>query len=268
MTAQQLLQSSASTLTGSDSSSMIIDDADTTALLSRASSLSASLMAVMNFAELPPTKQADMLVKLMNLEYRILAQRNQARKLAIQSGEKTKRSARTEDRSTSQPLSEMDKTNDPVALSEQLPASDYSDLLALPESPTLEQNSIADEVIATSQSPDERQPATKNLPIDTASHELQCEQAAVTEVTDNEPTYDACPSSPCDVVDYSVEPACQEEVDEVAAQDGSHPQSTSTSLIEKKGVAQRQAMGKKKGATTNNKTFSSSRPGKKKGRKR
>ncbi len=253
MTAQQLLLASAPAGTTSDSSSIATDEIHITSLLSRIANLSAPLTENINCAELTPTKRADLAVKLFNLEYRILVQRNQTRKLALQQEMSPKQTRRRRAQSMPQPLSETDDTtNDPVPPADSLAASDCSNLIVLLASLLSEQASTVAEPVqpshnttelqpATETSPiaepvqpfddtAELQPATEISPIDTTSHDLQPEQIAVPEVIENEETnLDVQP--PSDDVDHLVEPISQEDRPSVV-QDGSHTQRTDTPFIE------------------------------------
>ena len=199
MTAQQLLLASAPIITTSDSSSLATDEVHTTDLLARIAHLSAFLVADNHCGELTPTRRIELAIKLFNLEYRVLVQRNQARKLALQQETPRKQPARRRSHSTAQLVAETDKTNDPVQPAQQLEASAFSDSVALATSFSLEQPSTIDETGETSHDTDELQSATENSPIDTASSDFIGEQTTVSEVTEPEQVCRPLPSSPSDI---------------------------------------------------------------------
>ena len=248
-----------------ESSSIAADEVHSTGLLSRIAHLSAFLVADSNSGELTPTKRVELTVKLFTLEYRILVQRNQTRKLVLQQKMPQKQSARRRSRSTSQPFAETEEINDPVQPAEQLEASAFSDPVSLAASFSLEPTSTVDGTDEPSLNADELQPATATSPIGATSSNLEGEQTAVSELTEPEQVCHL-PSSPSAIDPFTE--AVNPEATTLEPQDDSQTKKTKTLVIETKVVTKRKGTNKKKPSTTGKNAFSHSQSVNPKRRKR
>ena len=266
MTAQQLLLTASPAIPLSDSSSNGSDEVEIADLLARISDLAALLLTDVNPGDLTPTKRVELTIKLFSLEYRVLVQRNQARKLALQQETLTKQPARRRSHSISQRLAETEETNDPVQSAEQFEASAFSDPVLPAPSFALEQASTNNETNESSYDAAERLLATETSPIDANSYDIEGEHTAVSEVTESEQTLHLLPSLPSDT-DLFTEAVSQEDAI-LESQDGAQTQKTKMLVIEKKAMAKPKGMNKKKPSGAGKKTFSHSRPVKPKKRKR
>ena len=265
MTAQPLLLTAASAKTLSDSSSSISDEVETTALLARITNLSAFLLTDVSPVDLNPTKRVELTIKLMTLEHRVLIQRNQERKLALQSETSTKQPARRGSHSTPQPLAVTEAINDPVQPIEEVEPLACFDPAQSAASFSLEPFSTIDETGESADDAAEIQPPTTTSPIDATSSNVAGEQTAVSEVREPEQTSTHLPLSPSDT-DQFPEAVSQEDAIR-APQDGSQAEKTKTLVVEKKVVAKQKTVNKKKSSSVGKKTFSHSRPVKLKRRK-